>query len=382
MSDPSGALYGLPKDLGPMSLIYNKEMAKDAGITVDRSISTGYDAAAKKLNDQICMTWAQYIRFANDLADAGEKKKGENVYAGGTYDTEIAYLSTGNKFTVWDPAGKKTKLNINNDDYAMAVQFTGDLSIKYNFMNVEQATEKEPVDLFVDGMSATAFAGTWQTPGLWEAPFDWDILPNPVPSTSFDLTDVNAPAREGSKNVTMLGSVCLAMYKGSKVKEGAYKLIEFLSMNDEAQEFNYSEGMAVPNNKRTFDKYMKAELNDPEGMNRPQNRTVYRQLLENSGRRKVAYTYNSGTWWETALLTNSNKKYGLYHVMLKDGKIDSYKPNYIIFDWNTGKITTEPKSYDASTEGVISGREMIDWLSENVQAVIDKQNGKYELYGN
>ena len=67
IGDPNGALYGLPKDLGPTALVYNKDMAKEAGITVDRTITVGYDAANKKLNDQICMTWAQYIRFAKQM---------------------------------------------------------------------------------------------------------------------------------------------------------------------------------------------------------------------------------------------------------------------------------------------------------------------------
>lgn len=380
IGDPNGALYGLPKDLGPTSLVYNKEMAKEAGITVDRTISVGYDAANKKLNDQVCMTWAQYIRFANDLAEAGKKMTGENVYAGGTYEIDLAYLSTGNSFTVWDAAEQKTKININNNDYAMAVQYVADLAIKYNFENVEKQAEKTGRDLFVDEQAATTWCGTWDTNGLWEASFDWDILPTPVPSTSYDLTDVKAPAREGSKNVTMLGSVCLSMYKGSKVKEGAYKLIEFLSTNEEAQKYNYENGMAVPNRVGGFDAYMEATLQDPTGLNRPQNRTVYQQQLENSGRRKTAYTYNSGNAWETSLLTNAQEEYHLYHVLMKDGKISSYKPNYIIFDWANGSMTTSPKSYDSSTNGVVSGKDLLEYLSNDIQKILDKQNGNYKLY--
>lgn len=380
IGDPNGALYGLPKDLGPTALVYNKEMAKEAGITVDRSLTIGYDAASKKLNDQVCMTWAQYIRFANDLAEAGRKMTGQAVYAGGTYEIDLAYLSTGKSFTIWDTAEQKTKININNDDFAMSVQFAADLAIKYNFANVEKQAEKTGRDLFVDEQAATTWCGTWDTNGLWEASFDWDILPTPVPSTSYDLTDVNAPAREGSKNVTVLGSVCLAMYKGSNVKEGAYKLIEFLSTNKEAQQYNYENGMAVPNRVDEFDTYMEAELKDPEGLNRPQNRIVYKEQLENSGRRKTAYTYNSGNAWETSLLTNAEDEYKLYHVLMKDGKVAAYKPNYIIFDWTKGTMTTSPKSYDSSTDGVLSGKELLEWLSGNIQTVLDKQNGKYKLY--
>ncbi len=380
LGDPNGALYGLPKDLGPTALVYNKEMATEAGVTVDRTISVGYDAASKKLNDQICMTWAQYIRFANDLAEAGEKMSGNAVYSAGTYEIDHAYFSTGNSFTIWDEEEQKTKININNDDFAMSVQFVADLAIKYGMASVEKQAEKTGRDLFVDEQAATTWCGTWDTNGLWEANFDWDILPTPVPSTSSDLTDVIAPAREGTKNVTNLGSVCLAMYSGSEVKEGAYKLIEFLSTNSEAQKYNYENGMAVPNRVDDFETYAKAELNDPKGYNRPQNRNVYKEQLENSGRRKTAYTYNAGNAWETSLLTNAERPYHMYHVLMHDGKVDAYKPNYILFDWGTGTMTTSPKSYDSSTKDVLSGKDMLEWLSNDIQAILDRQNGKYTFY--
>ena len=380
VGDPNGALYGLPKDLGPTALVYNKDMAKAAGVTVDRTITVGYDAANKKLNDQVCMTWAQYIRFSQDLAKAGEEQIEKHVYPGDGYEIDYAYLATGNQYTVWDEKEQKTKVNFNNDDYAMSVQFVGDLAIKYGFRTVEEQQDKSRYELFADGQVATIWAGTWNTNALWEATCDWDILPTPVPSTSYDLTDVTAPAREGSKNVSVLGSVCFSVYKGSANKEAAYKLAEFLSTNNEAQAYNYKEGMAVPNRVDAFEEYMKAELNDPKGMNRPQNRIVYQQHLQNSNRRKTAYTYNEGNAWEVSLLTNSEAKYGIYHVLLKDGRTEAYKPNYIIFDWATGKITTTPKSYDSSTKDVISGKEFLDYLASDIQRVLDKSNGKYKLY--
>ncbi len=382
LGDPNGALYGLPKDLGLTTLVYNKEYAKAAGITVDRSISVGYDAGNKKLNDQIPMTWAQYIRFAQDCAAAGEEKTGKNVYGGGGYEIDFAYLSTGNKFIVWDEEEQAMKINIDNDDYAMSVQYVADLAIKYGFTDVETEAQQTIRDLFADGQAATCWSGTWETNSLWEAGFDWDILPTPVPSTSTDLTDVTAPAREGTKNVTTLGSVCLSVYSGSKEKEGAYKLVEYLTTNIEAQKYNYENGMAVPNRKGNFAEYAEAELNDPEGMNRPQNRVVYQQQLENSGRRKSAYTYNGGNKWEETLLTNDTAKYALYHVLMKDGNISTYKPNYIVFDWAKGAMTTTPKTYDSSSADVISGKELIEWLSADVQRILDEQNGKYKYYNN
>ena len=80
------------------------------------------------------------------------------------------------------------------------------------------------------------------------------------------------------------------------------------------------------------------------------------------------------------LLTNADTKYAMYHALLQGGKAKAYKPNYIVFDWSTGKMTTKPKSYDSSTKDVISGQELLTWLSNDVQRVLDKSNGKYKVY--
>ena len=383
IGDPNGALYGLPKDLGPTALAYNKEIAQKAGITIDRTLSIGYDVNTKKLNDQIPMTWAQYKRFLEDLQVAGKADTANNKYYGaGNASLELIYNSTGKRFTSYDEATGKTSININNDDFAMALQFIADMEIQGLTASEETQRQKSGRDMFVMEEAATVFVGTWDTNSVWEAMFDWDILPTPVPSsaTTDQINDVNAPAREDCKNVTMLGSVCLSVFSGSKVKEGAYKLVEYLTTNQKAQKYNYEQGMAIPNRVSMMNEYMNATLSDPMGMNRPQNRIVYKQQLENgSPRRMTAYTYNEGNKWETKIHTNANDAYHLDHVYIANNSISSCAPNYIVFDWATGAITQTPMSHDKNPIGtVLSGKDVLEFLSNSAQQVINNSGKDYD----
>ena len=383
MGDPNGALYGLPKDLGPTVLAYNKEIATKAGITIDRTLAIGYDVTTKKLNDQIPMTWAQYKRFLEDLQVAGKAETQNNKYYGaGSSSLELLYNSTGKRFTSYDEATGKTTMNINNDDFAMTLQFIADMEIQGLVASEETQRQKSGRDMFVMEEAATVFVGTWDTNSVWEATFDWDILPTPVPSTATtnQINDVTAPAREDCKNVTYLGSVCLSVFSGSKVKEGAYKLVEFLTTNQEAQKYNYEQGMAIPNRVSMMNEYMNATLADPMGMNRPQNRIVYKQQLENgSPRRMHAYTYNEGNAWTTKIHTNANDAYHLDHVYIANNSIAAYAPNYIVFDWSTGLLTQTPMSHDTNPKGtVLSGKAVLDYLSASAQQVIDNSGDEYD----
>ena len=394
LGDPAGALYGLPKDLGPTVLVYNKEYAQTAGITVDNTISVGYDVENKKLNDKVPMTWAQYIKFAEDLSAGGKQKTNKKtVYGSGNYPIELAYYSTGNSFINYDMEENKTNATVNNADFAMALQFCADLETQFKVVVPQEAQKSTSgIQRFVQGDAAMVFAGTWQNNALWKCTYDWDILPTPVPSETNSVTDANgnvdynAAAREGTKNVSYLGSVCLSVFAGSKVKEGAYKLVEYLSTSKSAQEYNYKAGMSVPNLKSQMADFKTATLNDPRKMNRPLNRTIYEEALANSHRRELAYTWNGeyDNDWSQALYNCpiQNYKYHIYHVYQnKDttGRASSYAPNYIIYDWKNACVTTQAMSYGGET-GAISGIDFLAGLNGEMQRRLNVYNGQYKFY--
>lgn len=383
----NGGLYGLPKDLGPTVFIYNKDMAEDAGITVDRSAAKGYDPTTKKLNDQVPMTWAQYIAFASDISNSITSK---HVYGGGSYPIELAYNVFGKNFTALDADGH-SYIDVNNKEFAEALQFFSDIQNKNIFSSgkdkrslvcsQEEQASVSGLNRFIAGEAATVFTGAWNTTSLWECIYDWDILPTPVPNESGDLKDVDSPAREGCESVSFLGSVCLSVYSGSKVKEGAYLLAEYLSTNVDAQRYNYKAGMAIPNLRTLEEEYLTAELNDPLGMNRPQNRQVYLNALKNSPRRAEAYTWDGEWTTEFFNCSSQNYKYSLQHVYRVDSIIDSYAPNYVVWDWDTKSITTSPTTNDssASLAGVVSGQEFLSNFQSEIQKLIDENSDKYKF---
>lgn len=324
----TGGIYGLPKDLGPNVLVYNKDIVKGKGITIieDKTATYGYNPDTKTLNTKVAMTWAQFVAFCKDTK-SGQLDQSNSIVGITHYPLESAYLSNNGKFLA---EGNK-KVTINNDKFAESLQFVADLSNKYEVMTTAegQATQNG-LARFTSGLAASSFVGAWETPSLWKAKFDWDILYTPIPNQNGDLLDWKDGYRENCSSQSYLGSVGISVYKDSKVKDGAYKLVEFLTVHPTAQRINYKLGQAVPNLKDMANgEFQTAQLND-QLFNRPTNREVYTHMMENSQRRPQAYTYDSEWWDEMWESSNDNTK--LYRVWYNG--TSAYGSHVDVWDWD------------------------------------------------
>lgn len=334
-----GGIYGLPKDLGPNMLAYNKTMVQENGISIvhDKDGQFGYNPETKVLNDKVAMTWAQFVAFCKDNSK-GELDKSNSIVGITHYPLEAAYLSNGGSFL--DTTNKKVA--INNAKFAESLQFVADLSNKYKVMTTAegQATQAG-IQRFTSGLAATCFVQAWNTPTLWNASFDWDILYTPVPNESGELEPATEAWKEGYRSgcssKSILGSVALSVYKRTSVPEGAYKLVEFLTMHPIAQRINYKRGQAVPNLiDMTEGEFLTAQLSDPKTeWNRPQNREVYSHMLVNSPRRPQAYTYNA-EWWDE-MWDSTNNTFNLYRVW-NPNTTATYGAHIDVFDWNVHQM--------------------------------------------
>lgn len=327
----TGGIYGLPKDLGPNALTYNKTIVLSKGITIvsDPNGDYGYNPQTKTLNDKVAMTWAQFVRFCEDTK-TGDIRNDSNSIVGIThYPLEAAYLSNNGNFLA---DGYKT-VNINNNAFAESLQFVADLSNEYNVMTTAEGQQTQNgLQRFTSGLAAASFIGVWETPNLWKCDFDWDVLYTPVPNQSGDLSNWQEGYRTGCSSQSFLGSVALSVYKDSKVKEGAYKLAEFLTFHPTAQRINYKLGQAVPNIVDMANgEYLTEELNDESGLNRPANREVYTHMMLHSQRRPQAYTYNDEWWnemWESS--ADETKLYRVWY-----DQTSSYGTHLDVWNWNT-----------------------------------------------
>lgn len=324
-----GGIYGLPKDLGPNVLVYNKNIAKAKGLTIiaDKDGQYGYNPTTKTLNTKVPMTWAQFVSFCKDTK-SGTLDKSDSIVGVTHYPLESAYLSNNGKFLT---DGNKT-VDIANDRFAESLQFVADLSNKFGVMTTAEGQATQiGLARFSSGLAASSFVGAWETPSLWKSTFDWDILYTPVPNQTGDLDNWQDTYREGCSSQSYLGSVGISVYKDSKVKEGAYKLVEFLTVHPTAQRINYQLGQAVPNLKdMATGEFQTAQLND-NIYNRPENREVYTHMMENSQRRPQAYTYNSE--WFDEMYDSSSDSTKLYRVWYNGSSV--YGSHVDVWDWST-----------------------------------------------
>lgn len=355
-----GGIYALPKDLGPNMLVYNKNLVLEAGVTIvsdkeGTEYPYGYDPERKILNDQIPMTWAQFIAFCQDTKK-GELDQSDAIVGITHYPLETAYFSIGGDFLSPD---RKT-VTIANDKFAEALQFVADLSNKFEVMTTAEGQSSQAgFQRFSSGLAVSSFVGAWDTPELWHVDFDWDILHTPVPNQNGDLTDWRDGYRKGAGSISYLGSVGIAVYSKTKDPEGAYLLAEFLTVHPYAQRINYKLGQAVPNLiDMARGEFLTEELEDPKGWNRPKNREVYIKMIESSPRRPQANTYTDE--WFQEMWDSSTDSLKLFRVWSKAAS--AYGGHVDVWDWETKQRINNS---------------FLNQLEDEMQEILDRTKDRY-----
>ncbi|WP_345762399.1 ABC transporter substrate-binding protein [Diaminobutyricibacter sp. McL0608] len=260
-SPGKGAVYGLPKDIGPFTLAYNKDLFDAAGITAP--------------TDDAPWTWDQFEAAAKKLTHGTGADK---VYGSTPYSVESAVWSNGGD---WLNANH-TKVTVTDPKFVDALQWVADLNLKDHVVPTPAEQSALPdYQRFVDGKVAMMGIGPWNQGGLWnDAKFNWDIMPWPV-----------SPAT--GKEAIWYGSIGLAVSNTSKDKSDASNLAAFLAFNKDAQQTNIDKGQAIPNLvDMAKNNYLKTDK-------APANKQEFIRIIEDYGRRATqTYTYNSD-WFGT-----------------------------------------------------------------------------------
>lgn len=268
-----GGLYGLPKDLGPWAMVYNKTLFKAKGVTLP--------------DPSKAMTWDQFLATAQKLT-SGEGM--DKVFGTANYTLESAVWSNGADFL---SADKKT-VTVDTPAFAEAMQWVADLSNKYKVSPTpDEDAASGWFQRWVNGKVAMAWMGPWDQATFWDSTkFEWDIMPTPTsPKTG--------------KGISWLASAALCVSPLSKHQEAAYKLAEFFCMNKDAQTYNYTSGQAVPN-------IIEMAKKDYLAMNKmPANKQVFIDIIENpdKGQFKPTYYTQDNTWY-TYFFSESSKVWG------------------------------------------------------------------------
>ncbi|MCU1579879.1 MAG: transporter substrate-binding protein [Rhodoglobus sp.] len=260
-----GAVYGLPKDIGPFALAYNKDLFDAAGITAP--------------TDDAPWTWSQFEDAAKKLTTGSGDTK---VYGSAPYSLESAVWSNGADWLNAD----HTKVTVTDPKFVEALQWVANLSLVDGVVPTSEEESSLPsFQRFLNGNVGMMGVGPWNQGGFWaDAKFNWDLMPWPV-----------SPAT-GEKAI-WYGGIGFGVANKSADKQDASNLAAFLAFNEGAQRTNMEQGQAVPNLiDMTKNEYLKSDK-------APANKQEFVNIIEDWGRRATqTYTYNSE--WFT--LFNSN----------------------------------------------------------------------------
>lgn len=230
-----GTLYGLTEKVSDVVLYYNKEM---------------FDAAEMEY-PQADWTWDDILAASEELTKDGVY----GFYAPVTYN-ELYKVVAQNGGALFDEEGVPT---LDSKENVEALQWMLDKMLKYHIQPTpEEMSGKSPEDMFKNSEIAMEVTGSWMVSTFADVPFEWDIALEPGKTDQVH-------------HVFADGIVASA---DTKNKEGAWKLIQFLSTDTSAAEIRLDSSWDLPaiNDESVQKKYTSQE--------KPESREVIFEAMD------------------------------------------------------------------------------------------------------
>ena len=283
------ALYGLPKDLGPFTLVYNKDLLDKQIVKYELNSEEIY----AYLDPTDPMTWTEFRTLLKMIdPDGGE----DSIYGISHYEIEAAVYSNNANFFNDDASEQR----ITDPNFYEAIQFIADLTLVDHVMPTAfDQISTNGYQRFKGQGCVFSFMGPWDCAEFWKtANFSYDILPVPY---NGDNPDAQSTAWVGSMGY------CIDNKATAAETEAAIKLAKYLCYNENAQRKFYELGQQVPNiTDMANDEY----VNDTQGLlegKDPVTRSVWVDTINGTSDtdkiggkvRARYYTYQSD--WYTSL---------------------------------------------------------------------------------
>ncbi len=286
-SDGAG-LYGLPKDLGPFTLVYNKTL-------LDKQIAKyglNSEEIYAMLDPSNPMTWEEFRTLLKLVDPDGGA---DNIYGISHYEIEAAVFSNNASFFNEDASEQR----ITDPNFYEAIQFIADLCLVDNVMpSASDQISTNGYQRFKGQGCIFSFMGPWDCAEFWKTVnFEYDILPVPY--------NGNNPDAQSTAWVGSMG-YCVSAKASTAKTEAAVKLAKFLCYNEQAQRKFYELGQQVPNiTEMANNEY----LNDTQGLlgdHDPVSRYVWVDTINGTSDTDVIggqvrsryYTYSSD-WFDS-----------------------------------------------------------------------------------
>ncbi|WP_203582389.1 ABC transporter substrate-binding protein [Microbacterium hibisci] len=259
-----GAIYAMPKDVGPFSFGYNRSMFEAAGIPLP-STDEPY-------------TWDEFVEVSKQLT--------KDLNGDGTLDqwgTGLNVMWNLQPF-VWSNGGDwlnedRTEVTVDSPEFAEALQWFADLSTVEGV--TPSTTDAQTLDTYqrwMQGQIGFFPVGPWDVPVYETLEFDWDLIPYPVGATG--------------ETATWTGTLGIAVSESTKDPDTAAKLAIYLSTDPTAQQSLVDAGVQIPNLIDMADEWVASSTLPPN------NKQEFLDIVQDYGRALPANTTYSPEWYD------------------------------------------------------------------------------------
>lgn len=236
-----GNIYGLPKDVGPFALGYNKAMFEEAGIDLPDP-DTPY-------------TFEEFVEVGKQLTKDNDGDGELDQWATGfnvNWSLHAFVWSNGGEYLSED----YSEVLIDSPEFIEALQYFADLQNVHGLTpSIAQAQTLDTYQRWMNGEIAFFPVGPWDMSTYATLDFEYDLVPWPAGKTGVAATYIGSlgiGVSEATKHVDE--AIELAMYLSTS-KEGQQQLvdaqIQIPNLIDMADEWA-ADTESVPNNKKEF----------------------------------------------------------------------------------------------------------------------------------
>ena len=255
-----GDIYGMPKDVGPFALGYNKTMFEKEGIPLPDKDKP--------------MTWDEFVDINKKLTkDTNGDGKPDQYGSGFNVNWALQSFVWSNGADWIDES--KTKVTIDDPKFAEALQYFADLQNVHKVTpSIEDSQTLDTYQRWMKGEMGFFPVGPWDMSTYETLPFDYDLIPYPAGSTG--------------KSATWTGSLGIGVSSKSKAPEEAVELVNYLTASREGMEQLVNAKVQIPN---LIDMAKEWANNSTT---KPANKEEFLQIVEDYGRVLPGhYTYNA-----------------------------------------------------------------------------------------
>lgn len=260
-----GAIYGLPKDLGPFALGYNKTMFEEAGIPLPDKDKP--------------YTWDEFIDVAKQLTKDNDGDGKMDQYGTGfnvNWALQPFVWSNGADWINEDG----TKVTIDDPKFIEALQFFVDQQNKYQITpSIGDAQTLDTYQRWLKGQLAFFPVGPWDMAAFKEQlKFEYDLLPWPAGSTG--------------ESSAWVGSLGIGVGATTKHAKEAAELAMYLSADQEGQQALVDAQVQLPNSVEVADTWA------ADTSIKPDNKQEFLDIINDYGRGFPAEKTYTAEWYD------------------------------------------------------------------------------------